>query len=93
MEILFDWDLHRVEAGLLFIIFYVLFIYIFILFSFYLFIYFFCLYTERVPVRGVSIYILVFLSLFIYLFIYLGAPWGCSFLVQLHVDGMQLYQQ
>ena len=67
MEILFDWDLHRVEAGLLFI-FYVLFIYIFILFSFYLFIFFFCLYTERVPVRGVSIYILVFLSLFIYLF-------------------------
>ena len=43
--------------------------------------------------RGVSIYILVFVNLFIYLLIYLGVPWGSSFLLQLHVDGMQLYQQ
>ena len=43
--------------------------------------------------RGVSIYILVFVNLFIHLLIYLGAPWWSSFLVQLHVDGMQFYQQ
>ena len=80
------------EAGLLFIIFYVLFIYIFILFSF-LFFFFLASIRSEFLLRGVSIYILVFVNLFIYLLIYLGAPWGSSFLVQLHVDGMQLYQQ
>ena len=119
MEILFDWDWHRVEAGSLFIIFYVLFIYVFILFYilffiyfhyffifihlffliffyfilFYYYYYFFASIWSKFLLRDVSIYIVVFVNLFIYLLIYLGAPWGSSFLVQLHVDGMQLYQQ
>ena len=86
------------EAGLLFIIFYVLFIYLFLRFI-YLFIYivfffvFFASTRSEFLLRGVSIYILVFVNLFIYLLIYLGAPRGSSFLIQLHVDGMQFYQQ
>ena len=74
------------EAGLLFLIFYVLFIYI------YIYIYLASIRSEFL-LRGVSIYILVFVSLFICLLIYFGVPWGSSFLVQLHVDGMQYYQQ
>ena len=70
---------------------------------FYLFIYLYCFLfyyyyflasiRSEFLLRGVSIYILLFVNLFIYLLIYLGALWGSSFLVQLHVDGMQLYQQ
>ena len=52
-----------------------------------------CKFRSEFLLRGVSIYILVFVNLFIYLLIYLGVPWGSSFLLQLHVDGMQLYQQ
>ena len=72
----------------------IIYIYIYIsMILFYLFIYlFFGFYTEFL-LRCVSIYILVFANLFICLLIYLGVPWGCSFLVQLHVDDMQLYQQ
>ena len=97
-EILFCWGLHCVKAGLLFIIFYVLFIYLFVCFI-YLFIYivlfliFLVSTWSELLLRGVSIYILVFVNLFIHLLIYLGAPWWSSFLVQLHVDGMQFYQQ
>ena len=65
--------------------------YMFILLSFFLF--FLASIRSEFLLRGVSIYILVFVNLFIYLLTYLGAPWGSSFLVQLHVDGMQLYQQ
>ena len=86
-EILFCWGLHCVKAGLLFIIFYVLFIYLFVCFIFSV-----STWSELL-LRGVSIYILVFVNLFIHLLIYLGAPWWSSFLVQLHVDGMQFYQQ
>ena len=91
MEKLFDWDLHRVEAGLLIIFMFYLFIYLYcFLFSFF---FFFASIRSEFLLRGVSIYILVFVNLFIYLLIYLGVPWGSLFLVQLHVDGMQLYQQ
>ena len=64
-----------------------LFIYIFLFFGFLASI------RSEFLLRSVSIYILVFVNLFIYLLIYMGAPWGSSFLVQLHVDGMQFYQQ
>ena len=86
---LFGWGLHRVEAGLLIIIFYVLFIYLFLcfiylfIFMFYLFIYLFIYFLastrSEFPLRGVSIYVLVFVNLFIYLLIYLGAPWRVHF--------------
>ena len=72
MEILFDWGLHRVEAGLLFIILYVLFIYIFILVAF-LF-YFFGFYTERLSFeRCFHIYFSFCESIFLFTYLFGGA--------------------
>ena len=86
------------SCGSRFIIYYLLFIYLFfyllILFYFFFFlIYFLASIRSEFLLRGVPIYILVFVNLFIYLLIYFGAPWGSSFLIQLHVDEMQFYQQ
>ena len=78
-------------------------VYYLLFFMFYLFTYLYCflfsffffldsIWSEFL-LRAVSIYILVFVNLFIYLLTYLEAPWRSSFLAQLHVDGMQLYQQ
>ena len=72
MEILFDWGLHRVEAGLLFIILYVLFIYIFILVAF-LF-YFFGFYAERLSFeRCFHIYFSFCESIFLFTYLFGGA--------------------
>ena len=89
------WSINKLKQGLWCTIWLsYIYIYIYLWYYFiYLFIYlFFGFYTEFL-LRCVSIYILVFANLFICLLIYLGVPWGCSFLVQLHVDDMQLYQQ
>ena len=80
------------EADLLFFVLLIcLYCFIFILFYF-----IFGFYTEEFLLRGVSIHILVFVNINLineFIMVSWGTPWGSSFLVQLHVDGMQFYQQ
>ena len=70
---------------------------------FYLFIFLYCFFffflasiRSEFLLRGVSIHILVFVNINLineFIMVSWGTPWGSSFLVQLHVDGMQFYQQ
>ena len=69
MEILFGWGLHRVEAGLLFFMFY-LFICIFLFFIFLVSI------QSEFLLRGVSIHILVFVNLFLFFIIVIMVSGG-----------------
>ena len=75
LEILFNQDLHRVEAGSLFIIFYVLFIYIFILFYF-LFFYLFVLFFIFI-----HLFFLIFFSFILLLLLFF-----CFYMEQVSVE-------
>ena len=50
------------------------------------------LYGVSIRLRGFLEHILAFVTYFID-YGFLGASWGSSVLVELHVDGMQFYQQ